>query len=205
LRAAVGWGEAHKRRGGADIDGRTEEAAIVDVDGNDAGRGAIGDVHQGFVGSDDGGGRSGAEEHGVGHFVGPSIDGLKAVCVGRDDEEFAAVGLEKHLRGLAGELEIGDENGAFEVDDGEAILRAAHDEGESGVGSDEDFVGLRNYWNCTEELESAGVVDGENVGAAIDDDDIFCVGSEAGLHGFGVGVSAAVDLAGDGVDGDELV
>ena len=190
---------------GADGDGTAEEAAIVDVDGNDAGGGAIGNVHFGFVGSDDGGGGSGAEEHGVAHFVGPGVDGLQAVGVGRDDVNFAAVGLEKHLRGSAGEFEIGEKRCADEIDDGEALLRATHDEGERGIGSDDDFVGLRNDGNGIKELECAGVVDGKQVGAAIDDDDIFCVGSEASLHGFGVGVSAAVDLAGSGVDGDELV
>ena len=43
------------------------------------------------------------------------------------------------------------------------------------------------------------------VGAVIDDEDVFVVGSDAGLDGFGVGVRAAVDLAGGAVDGDELV
>ncbi len=84
-------------------------------------------------------------------------------------------------------------------------MRAAHDEGESGIGSDEDFVGLRNDRDGVEELESARVMNGEHAGAAIDYRDIFAVGREASLDGFGGGVGAAEDLAGDGVDGDELV
>jgi len=189
----------------ADGDGTAEEATIVNVDGDDTGGGAIGDVHFGFVGSDDGGSGSGAEEHGVAHFVGPGVDGLQTVSVGGDDVNFTAIGFEEHLRGSAGELEIGEKRAANEIDDGEAFLGATHDEGEGGIGSDEDFVGLRNNGNGIEELQRAGVVDGKQVGAAIDDEDIFCVGSEAGLHGFGVGVGAAVDLARSGVDSDELV
>jgi hypothetical protein len=54
-------------------------------------------------------------------------------------------------------------------------------------------------------LEGAGVVDRESVGAAIDDQDVFGVGSEAGLDGFGVGMGAAVNLARGSVDFDELV
>ena len=137
--------------------------------------------------------------------MGPSVDGLEAVGVWGNYENFAAIGLEQHLRGSAGELEIGEENGASEIDDGETVLRAADDESESGIGDNDDFVGLRDDGDGVEELEGARVVDGKGVGATIDDDDIFCVRSEKRLHGFGIGVSAAVDLAGGGVDGDELI
>ena len=133
---------------------------IEDVDGDDAGGGAIGDIHFGGVGADDGESGSRTEEHRVAHFVSPGVNGLQAVGLGRDDVEFAAVGFEKHLRGLSREFEISEENGAIEIDDGETRLRAAHDEGESGIGSDEDFVGLRNYGNGVQELESARVMDG---------------------------------------------
>ena len=69
---------------------------------------------------------------------------MQAVSLGRDDVEFAAVGLEEHLRGLAGEFEIGEEDAARDVHDGKVIVGAAHDEGDRGVGSGEDFVGLRD-------------------------------------------------------------
>jgi hypothetical protein len=137
--------------------------------------------------------------------VGPGVDGLQAVSVGGDQVEFAAIGFKKHLRGLSGELEIGEKNGAIEIDDGKALLRAAHDEGEGGIGSDQDFVGLGNYGDGVEELEGARVVDGKHAGATIDDSDVAAVGREVGLNGFGGGVRAAEDLAGGGIDGDELV
>ena len=81
----------------------------------------------------------------------------------------------------------------------------AHDEGEGGIGSNEDFVGLRNYGDGVEELEGARVMDRKHAGAAIYYGDVFAVGCEAGLDGFGGGVGAAEDLAGDGVNGDELI
>lgn len=203
--ARVGGGEAHEVGSGADVDGTIENAAIEDVDGDDARGGAIGDIEFGGVVGDDGAGRSGAKEHGVGHLVGPGVDGLETVGIGRDDVEFAAIGFEEHLRGSAGEFEVGEKNGAVEIDDGEARLRAAHDEGELAVGGDEDFVGLRDNRDGDEELERARIVDGEHAGAAIDDKNVFGVGREASLDGFGGGVGAAVDLAGCGVDGDELI
>ncbi len=89
----------------------------------------------------------------------PRVDDLEAVGVGGDDIEFTTVGLEKHLRGLSCEFEIGEENSAIEIDDGETCLGAAHDEGEGGIGSDEDFVGLWDYQDGVEELESARVMD----------------------------------------------
>ena len=178
---------------------------IEDVDGDDAGGGAIGDIHFGGVGADDGESGSRTEEHRVAHFVSPGVNGLQAVGLGRDDVEFAAVGFEKHLRGLSREFEISEENGAIEIDDGETRLRAAHDEGESGIGSDEDFVGLRNYGNGVQELESARVMDGEHASAAIDHGDVLTVGREVGLNGFGGSVSAAEDLSGGGVNGDDLI
>ena len=135
----------------------------------------------------------------------PGVDGLEAVGIGRDDVEFAAIGLEEHLRRIAGEFEIGEKSGEFEINNGETVLRATHDKGESAIGSDEDFVGLRNDGYGTEELESPCVVDGEGSGATIDYGDILAIGSEAGLDGFGISVGTAVDLAGGGVDGDELV
>ena len=90
-------------------------------------------------------------------------------------------------------------------DDRETRLGAAHDEGECGIRSDEDFVRLRNYGDGVEELEGARVMDGEHAGAPIYYGDVFAIRSETGLDGFGGGVGAAEDLAGDGVDGDELI
>jgi hypothetical protein len=159
LRAGVGGGKAHEGRRSADGDGAIENAAVEDVQSNDTRGGAIGDVHFGGVAIDDTGGRSGAEQHGVGYFVSGSVDDLEAVGFGRKDVELAAVGLEKHLRGSAGEFEIAEENGAIKVDDGKTSLRAAHDEGERAVGSNENFIGLRNDLDGVEPLKSARVVD----------------------------------------------
>ena len=202
----VGIGRSKAHGGGRRADGNgAGNAAIENVDGGDAVGGAIGDVHAAGVVGEDGGSGSGAEEHGVREFVSPGIDDLEAVRRGRNDVEFAAIGLEKHLRGSAGELEIGDGHGAGDIDDGQAILGAREDEGEGGIGSDEDFVWLGDDGNGREKLKSAGVVNGKNRGTAIDDQDIFRVGSDAGLYGVGIGVGAAVDLARGDVDGDELI
>jgi len=127
--------------------------------------------------------------------VGPGVDGLEAVCVRRDEIEFAGVGFEEHLRRKSGKFEIGEEDGAFQIDDGEARLRAAHDKGEGGVGSDADFVRLRDDRDGDEELQGARVVDGDRVGAAIDYDDVLGVGSDAGLDRVRIGVGAAVNGA----------
>ena len=135
----------------------------------------------------------------------PGIDDLEAVGVGGNDVEFAAIGLQKHLRGIPGKLEIGDEGGMEEIDDRETRLRAGHDEGEGRVGRDEDFVGLRDDRNRGEKLEGACVVDGEDIGTPVNDNDVFCVGSDASLDGFGIRVGTAIDLSGGCVDGDELV
>lgn len=204
LGARVSGREAHGGGSSADGDG-LGDATVDDVEGNHAAGGAIGNVHfRGFRG-EDAADRSEAEEHGVTDFVGPRVDDLEAVGAGGDDVEFAAIGLEEKLRRSAGEFEIGDEDGALEIDDGEAGLRAAHNEGEGGIWSDGDFVGLRDDGDGAEELKGARVVNGEHRGAAIDDENVFGVGSEAGLDGVGIGVSAAVDLAGGGVDSDELI
>ena len=137
--------------------------------------------------------------------MGPSVDDFEDVGFGRDDVEFAAVGLHEHLRGAAGELKIREQDGAAEIDDGEAILRTAHDEGDGAVGDDGDFVGLGNDFDGSAELERGGAVDGEGRGAAIDDEDGFLVRRDAGLDGLGAGASAAENGAGGGVDGEELV
>jgi len=122
-----------------------------------------------------------------------------------DDVEFAAIGLEEHAGGLASEFEIGEEERALEIDDGEAILRAAHDEGDGTVGENDDIVGLRDDRDGSELLESGGVVDGERGGTAIEDEDVFVVGSDACEDGLGAGPGAAKNAAGSGVEGDELV
>src|SRR4029077_10670903 len=160
--------EAHGGGGSADIDGASDDAAIEDVDGHDAAGFAIRDVHFGEVLFEDGGGRSGAEHHVVGEFVRPGVDDLQAVGLGRDDVEFAAVGLEEHLRGLAGEFEIGEENTARDVHDGKVVVGTAHDEGDRGVGSGEDFVGLRDDVDGGSELQSAGVGGGGGGGGGSD-------------------------------------
>ena len=92
--------------------------------------------------------------------MGPGIDDLEAVRFGSDDVEFAAIGLEEQVGGLSGEFEIGEEESAVEVDDGETILRAAGDKGERAVGEDSDLVGLRDDGDGSELLESGSVVDG---------------------------------------------
>ena len=204
LGVGIGRSEAHRGRRGADGNG-AGDAAVEDIDGGDAAGGAISDVHAAGIVGEDGGGGSGAEKHGIRDLVGPGIDNLKAVGVGRDDVKFAAIGLEKHLRGSSGEFEIGDEDGAGEIDDGEASLRAREDEGEGRIGGDEDFVWLWDDGNGRKELKSARVVNRKNADAAIDDEDIFRVGSDASLYGIGVSVGTAVDLARGNVDGDELV
>jgi len=203
--AGIGRGEAHEIGPGADGNGAAENTAIFDIDGDEARGGTVGDVHFGRIGVDDRAGGCEAEKHGVSHLMRPGVDGLETVRVGRDDVKFAAVGLEKHLHGLAGEFEIGDEDGALEIDNGQARLRAAEDERDLAVGRDEDFVGLRDDGDGAEELERTRVVDRESAGAAIDDGDVFAVRREPGLDGFGGGVRAAVDLAGIRIDGDELV
>ena len=205
LRPGVGRGKTHGRRRSADGDGRIGDAAIVDVDAEHARGGAVGDVHFGSIVGDDGACGSGAEEHVVADFVHPGVQGLKAVRLGRNYVEFAAIGLQEHLLGSAGEFEIRDQHGAPEIDDRKARLRLAGDEGQGRVRADGDFIGLRDYRDGVEELESARVVDGEGRGAAIDDRDVFGVRSEASLHRLGVRVRAAVNGAGGGVDGNELV
>ena len=182
--------EAHGVGGGADVDGLAN-AAIDDVHGEDAAGGAIGDVHFGGVFGEDGASGSGAEEHGVAYFVRPGVDGFENVGFGRDDVEFAAVGFHKHLRGAAGKLEVCEQDGAAEIDDGKAALGAAHDEGDGAVGKDGDFVGLRDDFDNGARLERGGVVDGERRGAAIYDEDGFLVGRDAGLYGLGVRAGAA--------------
>ena len=203
--AGIGGGEAHEAGRGADRDGAPQNSAIFDVDGDEARGRAVGDVHFGRIRIDDGAGGREAKKHGVSHLMRPGVDRLETVRVRRDDVEFAAVGLEEHLRGLAGEFEIGDEDGALEIDKGEARLRAAEDERDLAVGRDEYLVGLRDDRDRAEELERARVVDGESAGAAIDDGNVLAVGREASLDGFGGGVRAAVNLARVRVDGDELV
>jgi len=196
--------KAHDAGLRADVDG-TPDAAIDVVERHDAARGAIGDVHFGGVGIDDGVVRLGTEEHGVADFVGPGVDGLQTVSFRGNDVKFAAVGLQQHGGGLAGEFKIGEEDGAFEIDDAEAILRAGHDEGDVTFGSDDDFVGLRNYGDGVELPESGGVVNAEGVGATIDDEEEFLIWREAGLHGFGAGLLAGDDGAGVGIDGEDLI
>ena len=202
--AGIGGSETHGGGRGANRNG-LRDAAVEDVKRHEAAGGPVRDIHFGGVGGDDGAGGSGPEEHVVAHFVGPGVDGLQAVGVGRDDVKFAAIRLEEHLRGLAGEFEIGDEDGALQIDHGETVLRAAHDEGEGAVREDGDFVGLGDDRDGVEELQRARVVNGQGGGATINDKNVLAVGSKAGLHGFGEGVGAAVDGAGGAVDSDELV
>jgi hypothetical protein len=200
----VGGGKAHGGGGSAHGDGYAD-ATIDDVEGNDTAGDAVANVHLDGFGREDTGGGSETEEHGVAHFVCPGVDDLQAVGIGGDDVEFAAIGFEEHLRGIAGEVEIGDEHGALKIDDAKAFLRAAGDEGQLGIGHDQDFVGLGDDRDGAEELESAGVVDRKQRRAAVDDENIFGVGRDARLNRLGIRVRAAVDLARGGVERDELV
>ena len=145
-RACFCWIEAHGSRRSADGDG-TAGASIDDVEWQDAAGFAIGDVHFAGIGGQDAGCGSRAEHDVVAHFVGPGVDGLQAVGFGRDDVEFAAIGLEKHLRGLAGKVEIGEQDAAFDVDDRHAFFGAAHDKGHRAIGKNDDFFGVGNNRN----------------------------------------------------------
>ena len=137
--------------------------------------------------------------------MGPRVDNLQAVRFRRDDVEFAAIGFEEHVGGPSREFEIGDEEGAIEVDNGKAIFETTGDEGERAVGEDSDLVRLRDDGDGSELLERGCIVDGEGGGAAIQDDDLIVVGSSADGDGFGAGFGTAENRAGGGVDGDELV
>ena len=137
--------------------------------------------------------------------MGPGVDDLQAVGFRRDDVEFAAIGFDEDLSGLAGEFEIGDENAAEKIDYRESFFSAAHDEGEGAVGDDEDFVGLRDDGDGYALLKGGGVVNAEGGSAAIDDENEFFVGSGAGLDGFGAGFGAADNGARGHIDGEELV
>jgi len=196
--------EAHRRGRRADSNG-FGNAPIEDVNGSNASGSTIGDVHTTGVVREDSGRRRGTKQHGVRDFVRPSIDDLQAVSGGRDDVEFAAIGLEEHLSGRSGEFEVGDENRVEKVDDGEAGLRAGHHESKRRIRGNENFVRLGNDRHGGEELKSTRVVDGEGISAAINDDDIPGIGRDAGLNGLGESVSAAIDLVGSGIDGDELI
>ena len=166
---------------------------------------AVGDIHFRGVGSSDGRAGRRAKKHVAADFVGPRVDNLQAVRFRRDDVEFAAIGFEEHVGGPSREFEIGDEEGAIEVDNGKAIFETTGDEGERAVGEDSDLVRLRDDGDGSELLERGCIVDGEGGGAAIQDDDLIVVGSSADGDGFGAGFGTAENAAGCWVDGDELV
>jgi len=203
-RGGIGSVETHGAGSRADVDGLVD-AAIVDVDGNNAAGGAVGHVHPAGIGADDGVGGSGAEEHVVAQFVSPGVDDLQAMSVGRNHVKFAAIGFDQHLRGITSEFEIGDEDAAAKIDDREAFFGAAQDEGYSAVGNDEDFVRLRDNGDGGALLERGGIVDAKGGRATIDDQNEFFVGRGPGLHRFGSGFGTSDDDARRDVDGEELI
>ncbi len=124
---------------------------------------------------------------------------------GRDDVEFAAVGLEKHLRGASGEFEIGEQNAAMDIHNGDAGLRAAHHESDGGIGQGDNFFRVRNDGHFRALLKRGGIVDAQRAGAMIDYQNKFVVGGDAGLHGLRTGFGFADDGASGAVDGNELI
>src|ERR1700722_8137661 len=130
------------------------------------------------------------------------VDDLQAVSFGRDQVEFAAVGLEEHLRGAAGEFEMGEKNATPQIDDGDAGFAGAANEGAGVVGHDGDFFGAGYDRDGSALRESCGVVKRDGGVAAIGDDYRFAVGSAAGEDWFAAGFSGAKDGAGAAVDGD---
>ena len=135
----------------------------------------------------------------------PGVDGLQAVRFGGNDVEFTAVGLEKHVGGLAGEFEIGDENAAAEVHDGDAALAAAEDESHRGVRQDGHVFGLRHDGDAVALDESGGVMNAEGGGMVIHDEDGFSVWGDMGEDWLAAGGGAGNDGAGFGVNGKERV
>src|ERR1700736_3137286 len=79
----------------AAVDG-ADDAAIVDVHGGEAVRGSVGDIEQAGVGAENRARWRITEHQVVAHFVGPGIDDLQAVRIGRDDVKLAAVGFQQH-------------------------------------------------------------------------------------------------------------
>jgi len=137
--------------------------------------------------------------------VHPRVDDLEAVGLGRNNVEFTAIGLEKHISGLSGEFEIAEQERTVEIDDGKTILRMTDDEGKGAVGENSDLVGLRGDGDRSELLKGRGIVDRECGGATIEDDDFVVVGSGPDGDGLGASFGAAENGAGGGIDGDELV
>ena len=135
----------------------------------------------------------------------PRVDDLEAVGLGRNNVEFTAIGLEKHISGLSGEFEIAEQERTVEIDDGKTILRMTDDEGKGAVGENSDLVGLRGDGDRSELLKGRGIVDRECGGATIEDDDFVVVGSGPDGDGLGASFGAAENGAGGGIDGDELV
>ena len=60
------------------------EAAIDNVDGDDAIGGSVADVHEAGIGAEDGAGGRGAEHHVIADFVSGGVDDLQAVGFGGD-------------------------------------------------------------------------------------------------------------------------
>jgi hypothetical protein len=93
----------------------------------------------------------------------------------RKNIEFAAIGLEKHFGRLAGENQIGEQNAAAKIHDGETALRAAEYEGQRIVGEDEDVLGLGDNADGIAKSERGGVVDFERSAAAVNDENSLAV------------------------------
>ena len=181
------------------------EVAIHDIDGNDAVGGGVAHVHQAGVGAENGARGRGAQHHVIADFVRSSVDDLQAVSFGRDQVEFTAVGLEQHLRGAAGQFEMGEKNAATQIDDGDAGFAGAAHEGDGAVGHDGDVFGARDDRDGAALGESRGVMKRDGGVATIGDDYGFAVGSAAGEHRFATGFRSAEDGARAAVDCDQGV
>ena len=105
----------------------------------------------------------------------------------RDDVELAAVRLEQHVRGLAGEFKICHQDATAQVHHGDAALGAAEDEGHRAVRQDSDVFGLRHDANCCALGQRPSVVDAEGAVVAIHHQDGFSVRSDPREDGFVAG------------------
>src|ERR1700687_437744 len=140
IEAQSGWRIAGGN--GETFSGIANDAAIKYIDRRDAAGGGVRNVKQsGVLAEDPASGRR-SQDHVVADLVSRSVDGLEAVSLRRNHVEFAAIGLEQHVGGLAGQLEIGDKNTAAQVDPRAAALGTTQYKSEGRVRQDDDVSGL---------------------------------------------------------------
>ncbi len=189
----LGGIEANGTRG---LPGRDEEflavdgandATVVDVHSGDAISGGVAHIEQARVGIEDSASGRVAQHNVVADFVGPGIDRLQTVRVGRDDVELAAVRLEQHVRRNSGELQICQQDTAAQIDDRQTGLNAAQDESDGAIGENGDVGGLRNNWDRDALNEGGGVVNRQRGISVIEDENGFAIGGDAGEHRFATG------------------